>query len=741
MREFILTQRRKDAENAEKISGCLRHGAWGSAPASITSAHSAPLRLCVKTLSAAFIILLSVTANALPLVWRADWPGSKPVETLVHRGTDIEFQPQWYINGELANSTNWTFQTFVQTNNQATGEWFGPLPGAAFSHTNDIGAAFYNVMVRAAMPGGGVNYTAFARLRMLDSPGYTPGELPLPVSTIDFSKVVALNAPWLLPSATNGFIKAETDPTVPAWAKGETPPLPPGYATVSSAATNAASRAELAAAAQTATNYTDSAAASLSSRLSFASAAATNYTDSASAALSAAKQDKLPYQTNAIPQSVISGLSTALAGKLDKTGGTVMGLTVEDASMPIFSIKSANAEAAFWMNGTNVMVTVFNFNTGSVSTYHFDRVVDDEVAVLGDLQGLGVDLSPATNYTDSATNALNESLSSRLSLASLAAANYTDAAVGEISAASLGAVPTSRTVNGKALSSNISISASDVGAATAEDVYRLIAGTNVVLVVTNYNSATHAPAMKLQHLDPESGQYVTYWDEQRRHGMTLTHAMNYTDAQIETRAPRAWSGTTSGLGAEAPAGVTWISTPETVIAGGYEYEKVVTTAGAVWVLTSNGLSTGATTNSFFRVSASDGTELFSIEKTDSYLVGINADGITRSGNTVTIPINVVGANHPYIRATTNIVDAVWTKEDENGFSCPWAAVSWSGSTGAYVATVTCSQPAAFFYFEYMVEGVAKVKNTAKTELTGGIIFNGQTYMPTVSGTKLEFVRQ
>ena len=238
--------------------------------------------------------------------------------------------------------------------------------------------------------------------------------------------------------------------------------------------------------------------------------------------------------------------------------------------------------------------------------------------------------------------------------------------------------------------------ASEVGAATAEDVYRLIAGTNVVLVITNYNSAVHAPSMRLQHLDPDTGEYVTYWDETRRHGMTLTNAMDYTDARIETRAPRAWSHTTSGLGSEAPAGVTWIATPETVIAGGYEYEKIITTAGAVWVLTSNGLSTGATPNSFFRVSASDGTELFSIEKTDSYLVGVNADGITRSGNTVTIPVNVVANAHPYIRATTNLVNAVWTKEDENGFSCPFATVSWSGSSGAYVATVTCAQPQAFF---------------------------------------------
>ena len=178
-----------------------------------------------------------------------------------------------------------------------------------------------------------------------------------------------------------------------------TAPAPGNYAAVSNAAMKAASRDALADATNT---------------------------------LNKAKQDKLPFPTNAIPQSVISGLSAALAGKLDKTGGTVMGLTVEDASTPIFSIKSANAEASFWIDGTNILVTVFNFNTGSISSYHFNRVVDDEVAVLGDLQGLGVDLSPATNYTDSATNALSASLSSRLSLASLAATNYTDAAVRSI---------------------------------------------------------------------------------------------------------------------------------------------------------------------------------------------------------------------------------------------------------------------------------------------------------------------
>ena len=168
----------------------------------------------MKRFCNAFAVLMAAlctasTANALPLVWRADWPDAKPVETLVHRGADIELQPTWYINKEAANTNGWTFTTYCQTN--AVGPWFGPLPGAFFSHTNDVGAASYNVMVRAQMPGGAVNYTAFARLRMLDSPGFAPGELPLPVSTIDFSKVVAINAPWLLPGATNdiGAIKVE----------------------------------------------------------------------------------------------------------------------------------------------------------------------------------------------------------------------------------------------------------------------------------------------------------------------------------------------------------------------------------------------------------------------------------------------------------------------------------------------------------------------------------------------------
>ena len=50
--------------------------------------------------------------------------------------------------------------------------------------------------------------------------------------------------------------------------------------------------------------------------------------------------------------------------------------------------------------------------------------------------------------------------------------NATNNAVNNLTAADVGAVPTTRTVNGKALSSNISLTASDVGA-VSQTVYEL----------------------------------------------------------------------------------------------------------------------------------------------------------------------------------------------------------------------------------------------------------------------------
>ena len=264
----------------------------------------------------------------------------------------------------------------------------------------------------------------------------------------------------------------------------------------------------------------------------------------------------------------------------------------------------------------------------------------------------------------------------------------------------------------------------------SELVYRLFSGSNIVMEVTNYNSKVNAPTKKLFRLNDE-GEYELMWAETNGLERTYDRAASNTAEQVaalekkaaETYAPRGWSATTSGLGADAPKDTTWISTPTTVIAGGLEYSKVVTSSGQLWFLRSNGMvaNVGGNSGGYFDISASDGTSVFSIEKTDSYMAPVDADGISVNGNTVTIRLSVVSADHPFLRyAPTLNAPITWQKE-EDGFSSP-IAVSWSGSSGAWVATVTTTAKEGFFQFEFFQEGGTKIKSGGAMDVsTGGIL--------------------
>ena len=261
-------------------------------------------------------------------------------------------------------------------------------------------------------------------------------------------------------------------------------------------------------------------------------------------------------------------------------------------------------------------------------------------------------------------------------------------------------------------------------------VYRLFSGSNIVMEVTNYNSRVNPPAMKLMRLN-DKGIYEVMWTETNGLERTYNRAASNTAEQVaaldkkaaETYAPRGWSSTTSGLGADAPKDTTWISTPTTVIAGGLEYSKVVTSSGQLWFLRSNGMvaNMGGNSGGYFDISASDGTSVFSIEKTDSYMAPVDSDGISVRGDTVEIRLSVVSADHPFLRyAPTLNAPIAWQKE-EDGFSAP-IAVSWSGSSGAWVATVTTTAKAGFFQFEFFQEGGTKIKSGGAMDVsTGGIL--------------------
>ena len=272
----------------------------------------------------------------------------------------------------------------------------------------------------------------------------------------------------------------------------------------------------------------------------------------------------------------------------------------------------------------------------------------------------------------------------------------------------------------------------DIGQLKTEStlVYRLFSGSNIVMEVTNYNSRVNPPAMKLMRLD-DKGIYEVMWTETNGLERTYNRAASNTAEQVaaldrkaaETYAPRGWSATTSGLGADAPKDTTWISTPTTVIAGGLEYSKVVTSSGQLWFLRSNGMvaNVGGNSGGYFDISASDGTSVFSIEKTDSYMAPVDADGISVNGNTVTIRLSVVSADHPFLRYAPTLNTPVAWQREEDGFSSP-IAVSWSGSSGAWVATVTTTAKEGFFQFEFFQEGGTKIKSGGVMDVsTGGIL--------------------
>ena len=110
-----------------------------------------------------------------------------------------------------------------QTNGMGAAWWSVPatvstsgVVEATWTPTNDVGAASYRVFLGVAA--GGRNWRANLLLRLIDAPGASPNELEPPIQSIDFSLVEVSNAPW---------IEEEADPTVPAWAKAENPPVQP----------------------------------------------------------------------------------------------------------------------------------------------------------------------------------------------------------------------------------------------------------------------------------------------------------------------------------------------------------------------------------------------------------------------------------------------------------------------------------------------------------------------------------
>ena len=342
-------------------------------------------------------------------------------------------------------------------------------------------------------------------------------------------------------------------------------------------------------------------------------------------------------------------------------------------------------------------------------------------------------------------------------------------------ASEVGAVPTTRKVNSKALSSDITLSASDVGAYAKADTYTKTeaaaqfypktegelweswwSGDGFRVSVTNYNVEVtdstaweRLPTASFDYKPDETATaYTAVWNENTKWDRWFNHFNAYTNetaASLDNKADRAWGNYDSTTGLEAPEGYTWISSEHVALSAGLAYQKFITTGGAVWVLTSNGLTTetsGVASNAFFRVADDTGKALFEIVKGDKVTVGANVDGITVDNNanpiTVTISYPVESAQHPSMEATAALGDEInWQTADESGGAF---TESWSGSSGSWTNTITLvNSPTKYFFRAYYQKGGDTYINNSAPVALQKIVLGGVTYSITVedvNGKKL-----
>lgn len=188
----------------------------------------------------------AILAMAVPQEWSVDVSRVQPCQFNAYHGETMEFKASFFLRGQPYDVGGADFALFWQTNGMGAAYWSAPATAAS----NTVSAVFTGAMdpgaplVYGFLGSTGSNYRASFAIRFAASPGAVPNELPLPVQTIDFAKVAVLNAPWATKSEidtalTNYYTRGEAD------------------------AVASSIRESVAVAASSATNYTDSVAASL----------------------------------------------------------------------------------------------------------------------------------------------------------------------------------------------------------------------------------------------------------------------------------------------------------------------------------------------------------------------------------------------------------------------------------------------------------------------------------------------
>ena len=246
----------------------------------------------------------------------------------------------------------------------------------------------------------------------------------------------------------------------------------------------------------------------------------------------------------------------------------------------------------------------------------------------------------------------------------------------------------------------VTLNAADVGAATEADVnsvWGYMKGETFRVVVTNYDSAVNPPRTRYDYRMGTNEAWRTVWTETNGLAWAVSEATNLAAGAAQTMldkpANRAWGGWDSHTGLPAPDGVVQVSGGGGLLIGSESgWTQINATGGSYWVLTSTDPTLRANgTNGVFAITDPDGKSVMTIRKGDKRLVYADAAGIAKSGDTITVKYDVISDTAPTAEVALAL-DGTWYEQGASG--APFA-VSWSGSSGAWVMTATAPSGGTF----------------------------------------------
>lgn len=289
-----------------------------------------------------------------------------------------------------------------------------------------------------------------------------------------------------------------------------------------------------------------------------------------------------------------------------------------------------------------------------------------------------------------------------------------------------------------AVASDVTTVVSDVAAVDKklDASVSLMYGDDVIVEVTNYFGSVDQPKLSIkQKVSDGTNETVrTVWDEMTRWNAFLDQYSVFssnTVAALEEKADRAFGYYDSHTGLVAPAGYTSFSSQGIIIANGMSYQQTVTSAGAVWVLTSDEptVISGDLEGGHLTITDGEGNSVFEVVKGNKQTVPANPAGLTTTssgGQTVlNLTYTIESDEHPLIEVCSDLRAADWVTEGESGFP---ATATWSGSSGEWkVSLVGVEQMNAMFVRgTYETGGETQIKSAYAQQMEK-IVIGGVTY--------------